>query len=215
MPELVSGETIAIQRGRLLADAAAALILLRADADRGKVSDDDILYVARQWVFRKNEVRQNVIPEGQTWVFSDTLGLLRDRCGRYIMSGASQAYPHVMLLLNRWMKDCWGEHSQRAFCCTSISFNKGYAAKLHRDGNNHGPSICKAIGEFSGGRLAYYAEDEKNMELPKLKADQQAVFLDVKSAFQVFDGNRAHYVEAFTGERFRTLLFLIRSTDLG
>ena len=38
--ELVPGETVAIQRGRLLADAAAAVILARADAHRGKVSDE-------------------------------------------------------------------------------------------------------------------------------------------------------------------------------
>ena len=86
-----------------------------------------------------------------------------------------------------------------------------YAAKLHRDSNNCVPSVCKAVGDFEGGRLGYFPDDDNTMELPKLKADheQEAVYLDVKSDFQFFDGNRAHWVEAFDGERLSFVFFSV------
>ena len=104
MPQLLSGETAEIQHGRLMADAAAKDILARAEAG-AKITDQDVLRVFRQWGFKKNDVRVNVIPEGEQWVFSDTLGLLRDRCGRYLLSGPTKAYPQVVRLVNRWMKE--------------------------------------------------------------------------------------------------------------
>ena len=101
-------------------------------------------------------------------VFSDTLGLMRDRFGKYMLTGPSR-YLEVCRVLNRWMKD----NVNSAFCCTSISVNMDYAAKLHRDSNNCGSSVCKAVGDFEGGRLGYYADDDNTMELPKLKADHK------------------------------------------
>ena len=97
------------------------------------------------------------------------------------------------------------------FCCTSISVNMDYAAKLHRDSNNCGPSVCKSVGDFEGGRLGYFADDDNTIELPRLKADHKkdAVYLDVKSDFQLFDGNRAHWVEPFEGERLSFVFFCV------
>ena len=130
-PDTISGENVEMQRGRLQADAAAADILARAEAECGKITDADVLHVFRLWSFRRNDIRLNVIPEGQQWVYSDTLGLLRDRCGRYLLTAPTKSYPRVVRLVNAWMKDCWSERF--TFCCTSISVNSGYAAKLHRD----------------------------------------------------------------------------------
>lgn len=210
-PEMVSGETVEIQHGRLQAEATAAEILARADAEGGKITDGDVARVFNLWSFKKNDVRVNVIPEGQQWVFSDTLGLIRSRCGQYLLTGPAKAYPRVVRLVNRWMKGCWGERSERPFCFTSISVNSGYAAKLHRDGGNHGPSIGRAVGDFTGGLLGYFAEDDKTMDLDTLKAhhEQEAVYCDVKTGFQVFDGNRGHWVEPFQGERISFVFFTV------
>ena len=114
-----------------------------------------------------------------------------------------------MRLVNRWMKD--NVKSETDFCCTSISVNMDYAAKLHRDSNNCGPSVCKAVGDFEGGRLGYFADDDNTIELPRLKADHKkdAVYLDVQSDFQLFDGNRAHWVEPFEGERLSFVFFCV------
>ena len=92
-----------------------------------------------------------------------------------------------------------------------MSVNMDYAAKLHRYSNNCSPYVCKAVGDFEGGRLGYYADDDNTMELPKLKADHklEAVYLDVKSDFQLFDGNRAHWVEPFEGEQRLSFVFSV------
>ena len=132
-PDPISGETIEIQHGRLQAEAAAADILARVDAEHSKVIDRDVSLVFRLWSFRKNGIRANVSPEGMQSVYSDTLGLIRDRCGQYIMTAPTKAYPCVVRLVNAWMRHCWTERLSHAFCCTSISVNSGYAAKLHRD----------------------------------------------------------------------------------
>ena len=99
-PDTISGETVEMQRGRLQAEAAAADILARVNAERSKVTDRDVLLVFRLWSFRKNDIRANVIPEGMQWVYSDTLGLVRDRCGQYIMTAPTKAYPRVVRLVN-------------------------------------------------------------------------------------------------------------------
>ena len=44
-PDTISGETIEIQHGRLLAEAAAADILARVDAEGTKITDADVLCV--------------------------------------------------------------------------------------------------------------------------------------------------------------------------
>ena len=50
---LLSGETAQMQRGRRIADATAAQILERAAVDGGRINDDDILRVFRQWRFKR------------------------------------------------------------------------------------------------------------------------------------------------------------------
>jgi len=74
-----------------------------------------------------------------------------------------------------------------------------------------GPSICRSIGNFKGGRLGYVLDDDNSHELEARQADhaQEAVYLDVKSDFQLFDGNRAHWVEPFEGERLSFVFFCV------
>ena len=123
-----------------------------------------------------------------------------------MLKGPSR-YVEVCRVLNRSMKD----NLSSAFCCTSISLNKGYAARLHRDSNNLGPSIRRAIGKFKGGLLGYFPDDDSARELETLEADhaQVAVYLDVKADFQVFDGLRGHFVEPFKGQRLSFVFFSV------
>ena len=206
-PDPIPGETIEIQQSRLQAEATAADLMSRGR----RITDADVLRVFRLWSFKRNDIRTNVIPEGQDWVYSDTFGLIRDRCGQYYMTAPTKAYPRVVRLVNAWMRDCWTERSSHAFCCTSISVNSGYAARLHRDRNNHGPSICKSIGDHAGGLLGYFADDDKNLDLCTLKEnhEHESVYFHVRSAFQLFDGNRAHWVEPFEGMRISFVFFTV------
>ena len=89
-----------------------------------------------------------------------------------------------------------------------------YAARLHRDGNNAGPSLTRAFGDFTGGRLLYYPDDDGRHALEQLR-EQDAIPTRTKDGFLLFDGNRAHSVEPFCGERYSLVFFSIGSYDTG
>ena len=100
------------------------------------------------------------------------------------------------------------------FPFTSISVNHAYAAKRHRDGNNAGPSLTRSLGAFTGGRLKYFPDDDGRLGLEEMR-DQDAEILDTRNGFVVFDGNRAHEVEPFEGQRFSLVFFTIGAYESG
>merc|ERR1719330_630542 len=188
-------DTLGVMAERLVADRMAQMILEDVATENRRVTDLEVLSVLQAWAFKKNEARQNVLPEGQRWVHSDTLGLIRLRTGGFGVTSATQEYPHVTQVLNTWLRDrspaeLGGEH----FPCTSISLNCNYAARRHRDGNNAGPSMIKAFGNFTGGELEDWSHDDR-------------IVLNLRENMALFDGCRGHEVDDFKGERFSVVWF--------
>jgi len=177
--------------------------LVLANKQGRHVSDADVLAVLRLWAFEQNRNRPNVLPKGKKWVYSATLGLIRDRTGHLMLSSCTKDSKDVMRLLCRWLCDSLG-HTPFPF--TSISLNKDYAAALHRDKGNAGPSVGRAVGDFQGGQLRYWHGVAPNVELALLKRAGSAV-LDVRHGPVFFDGNYPHCVEPFSGERFSAVFF--------
>merc|ERR1719240_302471 len=95
------------------------------------------------------------------------------------------------------------------FVSTAINLNADYAGRRHRDGNNEGPSVIRAVGKFQGGKLRYWPSDIKRNPRPDLDTLKQsdASIFDLKKNTTIFDGNRAHEVEDFTGERYSIVFF--------
>jgi len=190
------------------ANSVAASILEDARANKRKIRECEVLRVLRMWRFAKNDSRQNVMPEGQDFVFSDTLGLIRARDGRYMEKEATKEFPDVTRLLCQWFKDNKPAEMQDDFPFTSINVNFKYAARRHRDGNNCGPSMIKALGNFTGGELGYWPGDDQKTDLDALPASDRES-LNLKSGFALFNGNCAHEVDTFEGERFSLVFFAI------
>ena len=90
----------------------------------------------------------------------------------------------------------------------SISLNFDYNAKLHRDGNNAGPSLTRSLGKFVGGNLRYFPDDDRHRSLEELPVGV-ADILDTRSGFVLFDGRRGHSVTDFIGERYSIVFFSI------
>ena len=68
-------EKVEKKRSGRLAEQTARAIL-----DSGRiVTDSDVLLLLRQWAFRKNKSRKNVLPLGSDHVESDTLGIVATR----------------------------------------------------------------------------------------------------------------------------------------
>ena len=81
---------------------------------KDEIEDDDVLAVLCLWHFKHNKNRTNVIPEGSTSVFSDTLGIVKTRSGKILCSNATEKYWAVTALFARWL----AEHLSTSFRMT-------------------------------------------------------------------------------------------------
>eukprot|EP00419_Tripos_fusus_P051497 CAMPEP_0172818578 /NCGR_PEP_ID=MMETSP1075-20121228/14006_1 /TAXON_ID=2916 /ORGANISM="Ceratium fusus, Strain PA161109" /LENGTH=488 /DNA_ID=CAMNT_0013658953 /DNA_START=42 /DNA_END=1505 /DNA_ORIENTATION=- len=212
LKELTEGkgnESIIMRVHRLVATREARRILAECNNENRRVSDADFELVLSHWGFARNVTRQNVMQKDVKWVWSDTLGLLRDRTGDIHLTEATHGYPQVVEVLSRWLTDRLPPEA-RDFSWTSFNLNKNYAAKIHRDGNNFGPSMIAAFGDFTGGALKYFTFDDGKVDLDELEAKKdQAHELDLKNGLALFNGNTAHSVNDFQGTRFSVVFFTL------
>lgn len=202
------GESVIMRAHRLVADRSAAEYLTKARREGRPVRDDEVEHTLRTWAFAKNSARVNVMPEGQDFVWSDTVGLLRDRMGDIHLTQSTKRYPSFVRIICQWLNDRLPSEVSN-FKYTSLNLNCNYAAKRHRDNNNFGPSMIKAFGPFSGGELNVFPEDDKSKDLKALP-EKGKVQVDIKEKLVMFNGNSAHEVEAFKdGNRFSVVYFTI------
>jgi hypothetical protein len=199
-------ETADTRNGRLVADAIALSKLQGG----GRITEQDVTDCLRVWGFVQNYGRLNVLPGERKWVYSDTLGAIKRRTGGFGLTPPTKRYPNVMKLLNQWLLDNRPEGLSCDFAWTSININANYGAKTHRDGNNVGPSAIRAFGDFMGGELRYWSKDDKKTRAQNLRT-KDAVKLNIKKKTAIFDGNLAHAVESFSGERISVVWFSCRN----
>jgi len=206
-----TSETTEMRAKRLHATAMASMVLEDIAKSHRKVSDRDLVSVLRLWGFKENSTRQNVMKEGQSFVFSDTLGLVAGYDGSVMVTQATSEYSAVTRLIGQWLKDHTPpELQQHGFGFSSINVNANYAAALHRDGNNEGPSMIKAFGQFKGGELNYWGDDDKTLgPVEKCCKDGDKMSVNISKNLLLFDGNRGHSVEDFQGERFSLVFFCV------
>jgi len=200
------GESVHTRALRLLAQMEAKDRLEAADREGRMITDEEVLLTLKRWPFYRNPWRKNVMQPGKAWVFSDTLGLNRDRQGDIHLTAATRRYPQFTELLARWLMDRLPAET-KTFKFTSMNVNCNYAAATHRDNGNFGPSFIKAFGDFSGGALNYWAEDAGGdlKDLPKGKHQS----FDLKKGMALFNGNCAHCVDSFTGSRYSIVYFAV------
>jgi len=172
-------------------------------------SDAVVLKTLRLWGFDKSTSRQNVLPEGHEWVHSDTLGVIEARGDHsMIVTRACEGHQNFVRLLSSWARK---RSPNQDLPFTTISLNKNYAGRLHRDSGNMGPSIGLAIGPFTGGRLCFWANDSgrgSRAHVEEVRKEPSAL-LNIKRGV-VFDGNCAHEVQPFEGERYSLIFFTVK-----
>lgn len=200
-----NSESADIQTARIVADEMAR----RKLESSKRVADRDVTDVLQVWGFADNESRLNVLPEGVKSIHSDTLGVLRMRDGTYRIFDPTTRYQHVTKLLCQWFEANKGKDVPAEFGFTGININHNYAGRRHRDANNEGPSAIKAIGKFTGGKLDYFPKDVKKAGRRDV-ADldpKDSISMDLSKSFVMFNGNNAHGVRPFKGERFSLVFF--------
>eukprot|EP00746_Dinoflagellata_sp_MGD_P013023 gnl/MRDRNA2_/MRDRNA2_127969_c0_seq1.p1 gnl/MRDRNA2_/MRDRNA2_127969_c0~~gnl/MRDRNA2_/MRDRNA2_127969_c0_seq1.p1 ORF type:complete len:427 (+),score=101.06 gnl/MRDRNA2_/MRDRNA2_127969_c0_seq1:122-1402(+) len=201
-----STESKDVRLQRRVADKMAENFLQAAGKEKRRITEAEVEAVLEHWGFYENIGRLNVMPEGQKYVYSDTVGAIKRRTGEWGMTPPTQRYPNFVRLLTEWLKGTKTGLKAR-FVCTAININGNYAGKRHRDANNEGPSVIRAFGKFSGGRLRYWPEDRKGTGKVEMLKESDSVAYDIKKHTKVFDGNRAHEVEPFHGGNRYSLVF--------
>ena len=169
------------------------------------IGDDKMLRVLRHWKFSENTSRLNVMPRDAVYVESDTLGLVSTRQGVVTASRLTKRYPAVFQFLSSWVRQAFP--LTPCFAFTSVNVNYNYAARVHRDSGNSGPSLTRSFGKFTGGALNYWGEDDGSLTLELLERQCAPTVLDTSKALVLFDGRRAHAVEPFAGERYSLVFF--------
>lgn len=140
-------------------------------------------------------------------IYSNTLCLVMDRAARRVLVNSdTRKNPNVLWLLAQWLRVRRPAQLCRDLPFTRISVSYTYAARRHRDGRSAGPSLTRSLGSFTGGRLKYFPNDDGRLPLEAMR-DQDADAFDTRSGFVLFDGNRAHEVEPFLGERYSLVFF--------
>ena len=89
---------------------------------------------------------------------------------------------------------------------TSITINSDFSARIHRDRNNDGLSLVTAIGNYTGGNLLYWEDDDMTMSLDGVSQHEPQV-IDLRDQLLFFNGKCAHAVEAFEGTRYSIILY--------
>merc|ERR1740117_1820708 len=68
--------------------------------------------------------------------------------------------------------------------------------------------MISAFGDFEGGQLNYWPEDDKGCQLEELPEGKK-VTLKIGDGLALFNGNSAHSVNDFTGNRFSIVYFTL------
>lgn len=210
LAQAITGCSATICEKREQADEEANLILSQK---RHKVSGADVGKALQAWGYAKNHGRQNVIHtnRGTSWVHSDQLGLVRNRSGDWSIAPATLLYPNFVRLLCQHVQHHNPlEECDFPFLCFSV--NTGFAAKIHRDAHNEGPSFVQAFGSFRGGMLRYWPGDDGQVNLKQLKPQASKMF-DVKRAPLFMNGGRAHEVTRFQGNRSSIVAYTRQAYD--
>ena len=205
--------SLAGQGPELESEKLAMMLLKRRDFDYASV-----LRVLRLTKVQPSATRANVIPEGMDKVRSQLLGLYRH--GPEIgVTKATAANSWLTRYLLGFLRA-----NLPSVPCTSIQVNVGFACRPHVDRSNHGPSAIVGLGSYAGGGLWVEAPGGSHgYEVQKidLKASKvypagkivPGVVFDIHEKWATFDGNLLHYTEAFEGERFSLVYFVVSDYD--
>ena len=157
-----------------------------------------ILSLLRKWGFKKNERRYNVMRPGVKWIYSDNIGILKNRLSPVpSLTPTTKKYPYIFEILTKYLQ----QKVRPDFRFTSICINKNYQGAKHVDRGNFGPSAIVALGDFENGQLRTWEADK-----PK---DH-----NIKKHFLLFDGNVPHEVLDYKGnERYSLVFFTVKGFD--
>lgn len=190
------------------AERLAKQLLDDCVANGRAVNDADVLRWLESFPMKKNFSRKNVLRQGQEYVFSTTLGLVALRSGGFAASSAAKSCPSGLRLLSCWLIGHCSTKYNKPFPFTGVCVNRGFAAALHRDARNSGPSLLRALGQVKhGGCLRYYPGDDGKLPLDQLPGNGSVCCFNPMKTWVLMDGTRALAVGDFEGIRYSLVFY--------
>jgi len=141
-----AGRAEAERRARTLVDSGSPILV------------NEITHILETWVGRRNTDRKRVLPPGWSSVQSDTFGVVKSHSGGLVISNISREFPYLTEALGLYAHQIAGGTN---FGWTSMTVNTGFASSPHRDSGNLGPSMLQAFGNFTGGELLTWQNDDR------------------------------------------------------
>ena len=163
-----------------------------------KAEHDGALALLRavDWTQVRNTTRKNVIPAGEDFCHSISLGPNMFQQPPQ-PSASSLRYP----ILERCLRSLVAVYDQ-TFLFTNITINHNLVCKPHRDTGNIGNSLIIAFGDYTDGQLAI--EDTQGL----------CRAVDIKNRFVRFNGAKnEHWTLPFTGERYSAVFYTHRNAS--
>ena len=160
-----------------------------------------LLNILRNTNFPLNESRKNVMKKGQVSYEGFVLGMInlipywankkghkQELSVRTKNPKFKELYDNTKLLLKL--------HDPK-FKYTTIQYNKNHKCAKHKDGRNVGVSYIIGLGNYTGGELIVFDENDKN-----------PVKHNIRNKFFKFNGSKRFHVTApFKGERYTMVFF--------
>ena len=122
------------------------------------------------------------------------------------ISKVSRLNPHLFPMIMAWLRD---QEEYAYFQVTSVHVNRNLLAQPHRDTANEGDSLLVVFGEFLGGELLLWQDDDGSLPIDVLVERQKPAKQDAKSIVR-FNGCQAHATEAFIGVRYSLVFFVVK-----
>ena len=167
------------------------------------MSKKQLLETMRDFKFPKNYNRKNVLNKDQNSYEGFVLGLINNR-GSMISQGypaqdlsqltKKAKYKPIYILAKKVMRE-----KNPNFKFTSIQFNKNHKSARHKDDKNATDSYIIGLGDYTGGKLRVWSENEKTY-----------VDYNIKNRWLRFNGAKHfHQTLPFVGERFTLVYYNI------
>jgi len=162
-----------------------------------------------------NTTRTNVMPKGQTEIQGMLVGMF-SFCFNFGITTATKQHPFLTKLLIAAMRVV-----DDKFPFTAIQLNKNYASRPHIDKHNLGCSYIVGLGDYEGGELWVHDDASHGEELITQTIDSDdhvsasypagstisGRLEDCKNKWAMFDGNKLHCTQPFTGTRYSIIFF--------
>jgi len=144
----------------------------------------EILYTLENFKFPKNYNRNKISYE--KFSYSITFGRIQF-FRKYFNSKYNKIFPEIFELLQKFLQN--SQYSN--FKYTTITINKNFKCKPHKDINNIGNSLIIGLGNYINGNLNISNKS-----------------FDIHNKFLLFDGSKnLHYVEDFEGNRYTIIYY--------